>query len=200
MGTPETIRVNRVKLGLTQAQLARDIGVDTRQINRYETGETEPTLAIARRLADRLRISMDELAGGLSPLNGTWHSAWHNLTPDLDGEAVYTGAVELAQQGHHLTIQPLRGRGPKRDVEADNVPELVWSAEVFVDVDTLLGGYRIDTPALRGRGLLNLTHHATTIEGTWVRIGLTGSGTGNLVLARNLDTALTRANELLATG
>src|SRR3954452_17137643 len=84
VGTPDAIRVNRVKLGLTQAQLAREIGVDTRQINRYETGETEPTLAIARRLADKLRITMDELAGGLSPLNGTWHSAWHNLTPDAD--------------------------------------------------------------------------------------------------------------------
>src|SRR4051812_1980119 len=58
VGTPDAIRVNRVKLGLTQAQLAREIGVDTRQINRYETGETEPTLAIARRLADRLRITM----------------------------------------------------------------------------------------------------------------------------------------------
>jgi transcriptional regulator with XRE-family HTH domain len=197
VGTPDAIRVNRVKLGLTQAQLARDIGVDTRQINRYETGETEPTLAIARRLADKLRITMDELAGGLSPLNGTWHAAWHNLTPDAADNVFHTSTVELAQQGHHLTIQPLRGRRPGRELSADDTTELVWSAEVFVDVDSLLGGYRIDTPALRGRGLLNLTHHDTTIEGTWVRIALIGSSTGNLVLARNLDIALTRVNQLL---
>lgn len=196
MGTPDAIRVNRVKLGLTQAQLAREIGVDTRQINRYETGETEPTLAIARRLADKLRITMDELAGGLSPLNGTWQAAWHNLSPD---KALYTGAVELALQGHHLTIQPLRGRGPGRDATDGARDELVWSAEVFVDVDTLLGGYRIDTPAFRSRGLLNLTHHDTTIDGTWVRVAITGSSTGKLVLARTLDTALDRVNDLLRT-
>ena len=196
MGTPDAIRVNRVKLGLTQAQLAREIGVDTRQINRYETGETEPTLAIARRLADKLRITMDELAGGLSPLNGTWHAAWHNLNA-ADDKAIYTGAIELAQQGHHLTIQPLRARGPGREASAEEDTELVWSAEVFVDVETLLGGYRIDTLAFRSRGLLNLIHHDTTIEGTWVRIALTGSSTGKLVLARNLNAALERVNELL---
>jgi transcriptional regulator with XRE-family HTH domain len=198
VGTPDAIRVNRVKLGLTQAQLARDIGVDTRQINRYETGETEPTLAIARRLADKLRITMDELAGGMSPLNGTWHFAWHSLDP-ADEKTLYTGAVELAQQGHHLTIQPLRSRGPARDAgaSAEEERELLWSAEIFVDVDTLLGGYRIDTPALRSRGLLNLTHHDTTIDGTWVRIALTGSSTGKLVLARSLDFAVERVNQLL---
>lgn len=195
MGTPDAIRVNRVKLSLTQAQLAREIGVDTRQINRYETGETEPTLAIARRLADRLRITMDELAGGLSPLNGSWHSVWHNLDPDRE-KGLHGGAVELAQQGHHLTVQPLRGRGPGR-VPTEASDELAWNAEVFVDVDTLLGGYRIDTPALRGRGLLNLTHHGTTIEGTWVRIALTGSGTGNLVLARTLEAASDRMDQLI---
>ena len=197
MGTPEAIRVNRVKRGLTQAELARGIGVDTRQINRYETGETEPTLAIARRLADKLRISMDELAGGLSPLNGTWHSAWLNLSTDTAEKALYTGAVELAQQGHHLTIQPLRGRGPGREDSADGSTELVWGAEVFVDVETLLGGYRIDTPAVRSRGLLNLTHYDTTIEGDWVRIALTGSSTGKLVLARGVDSAVERVNQLL---
>ena len=195
MGTPDAIRVNRVKLGLTQAQLAREIGVDTRQINRYETGETEPTLAIARRLADKLRITMDELAGGLSPLNGTWHSAWHNLNP-ADDKTLYTGAVELAQQGHHLTIQPLRSRGSGQETGTD-ATELAWNAEVFVDVETLLGGYRVDTSAFRGRGLLNLTHQATTIEGTWVRIALTGSSTGKLVLARSVDFAVERLNQLL---
>lgn len=198
MGTPEAIRANRVKLGLTQAQLAREISVDTRQINRYETGDTEPTLAIARRLADKLRISMDELAGGLSPLNGTWHSAWHNLQPENSAQAVRTGIVELAQQGHHLTIQPLRGRPSARNNTTDATDDLAWSAEAFVDIDTILGGYKIDTPDLRSRGLLNLTHHGIIIVGTWVRIHLTSSGTGQLVLAREADAALARLRQLLA--
>ena len=114
MGTPDAIRVNRVKLGLTQAQLAREIGVDTRQINRYETGETEPTLAIARRLADKLRITMDELAGGLSPLNGTWHSAWHNLDPD----ATKPSTPAPSSSPNKVTTSPcspFEDAGPGRD-------------------------------------------------------------------------------------
>ena len=75
--------------------------------------------------------------------------------------------------------------------------ELVWNAEVFVDVDTLLGGYRIETPAFRGRGLLNLTHHGATIDGTWVRVALIGSATGKLALARSAEDATARLEQLL---
>lgn len=191
MGTPDAIRVNRVRLRLTQAELARAIGVDTRQINRYETGGTEPTLAIARRLADRLHISMDELAGGMSPLNGSWASAWDNLSPDA---GIQRGTVELAQQGRHLTVQPLT-------IPANNTsttPELAWSAEIFVDVDTLLGGYKIDNPAFTSRGLLNLTHHGETMDGTWIHLAVRGSRTGDLCLARNVETATQRLEQILA--
>ena len=187
MRTPDVIRTHRVRLRLTQAELAREIGVDTRQINRYETGETEPTLAVARRLAERLRISMDELAGEAAPLNGIWVSAWHNLASDTD---IQTGTVELTQQGRHLSVQPLK------QPQTAEEPKLAWTAEFYVDRDTLLGGYKIETPHRTEGGLMNLTHHDQTLDGTWIRISLKGARTGDLCLARDNDTALARLHQL----
>lgn len=191
MRTPDVIRTHRGRLRLTQAELARDIGVDTRQINRYEIGETEPTLAVARRLAERLRISMDELAGEVAPLTGTWVSAWHNLGSDTD---VQVGTVELTQQGRHLSVQPLR-TPPRRSDEL----EVAWSGEFYVDRETVLGGYKIETPRWSEGGLINLTHHDTTLDGTWIRIriSLRGARTGKLCLARDSDTALHRLRQLI---
>ena len=37
----EVIRSRRLELGLSQAQLAQEAGVDTRQIRRYEAGEQQ---------------------------------------------------------------------------------------------------------------------------------------------------------------
>ena len=186
MRTPDAIRAHRSRLRLTQAELARDIGVDPRQINRYETGETEPTLAVARRLAERLGISMDGLAGEAAPLNGVWISAWHNLDAEMR-----TGAVELTQQGHHLNVKPLR-------TSSEGAPDLAiaWNGEFYVDGDTLLGGYKIETSTLSEGGLMNLTHREATLEGTWTRLALRGARTGHLCLARDLDTAVAGAQKL----
>ena len=191
MRTPDVIRTHRVRLRLTQAELAREIAVDTRQINRYETGETEPTLAVARRLADRLRISMDELAGEAAPLNGIWVSAWHNLAPDTEIETdIQTGTVELTQQGRHLNVQPLK------QPQTTEQPQLAWTAEFYVDRDTVLGGYKIETPHRTEGGLMNLTHHNETLDGTWIRVSLKGARTGALCLARDTNTALARLHQL----
>ena len=191
MRTPDVIRTHRGRLRLTQAELARDIGVDTRQINRYETGETEPTLAVARRLAERLRISMDELAGEVAPLTGTWVSAWHNLSTDTHTD-MRTGTVELTQQGRHLSVQPLRTPS-----QGSHELELAWSGEFYVDGETLLGGYKIETPRWSEGGLMNLTHRDATLDGTWIRLALRGARTGRLCLACDSETALHRLRQLI---
>ncbi|MBV8350628.1 MAG: helix-turn-helix transcriptional regulator [Mycolicibacterium sp.] len=75
MAVSEVIRTRRNQLGLTQSQLADAIGVNLRQVVRYEAGEQEPAFSVAVRLADSLDISLAELAGevptGLN-LNGEW--------------------------------------------------------------------------------------------------------------------------------
>lgn len=61
--TPEVIRTQRLRLGMTQGELARAIGVDERTLRRYELGEQPPSLAHAKLLAHVLEVTLDELAG-----------------------------------------------------------------------------------------------------------------------------------------
>ena len=64
-------------LGLTQSVLAERAGVHVRQIRRYESGEQQPVLAVAARLAAALDVTLDELAGvaGGPVVDGDWWAA-----------------------------------------------------------------------------------------------------------------------------
>ena len=63
MDMAEVIRRRRAELGLSQADLAKAAGVDTRQIRRYEAGQQQPVLSVAVAIAKALGISVSELAG-----------------------------------------------------------------------------------------------------------------------------------------
>jgi transcriptional regulator with XRE-family HTH domain len=74
----EVLRRLRQEAGLSQAGLAAAAGIHRRQIHRYESGEQQPALDVAQRLASALGVTLDELAGGLSDrvkLDGTWWGA-----------------------------------------------------------------------------------------------------------------------------
>lgn len=53
----------RERKGLTQAGLAKKLGVSKTSINRYESNIQSPTLANAKRLAEILDTTLDFLAG-----------------------------------------------------------------------------------------------------------------------------------------
>lgn len=53
----------RSERGLTQAQLARKLGVSASAVGMYEQGRREPDASTLARLADVLRCSTDELLG-----------------------------------------------------------------------------------------------------------------------------------------
>ena len=57
------IKTRREELNLSQAELARAAGVHVRQIRRYESGEQQPVLAVAVKMAAALGVTLDELAG-----------------------------------------------------------------------------------------------------------------------------------------
>ncbi|MGA9112918.1 MAG: helix-turn-helix transcriptional regulator [Candidatus Dormiibacterota bacterium] len=59
-----TIRQLREAAGLTQAELARRVGVQTSQVSRWERGVAVPTARNARRLGRRLGVSPDDLESG----------------------------------------------------------------------------------------------------------------------------------------
>ena len=61
MGFPERLAKLRKERGLTQQNLADAVEVHITQINRYEGGDSQPTLDVIRKLAIALGVSADKL-------------------------------------------------------------------------------------------------------------------------------------------
>ncbi|MCA2209209.1 MULTISPECIES: helix-turn-helix domain-containing protein [Nocardia] len=104
-GTGKVIQERRRLLGLSQPALATAIGVSSRQITRYESEEQSPTLPVAIRLADALRISLAELAGIVDnrvDLAGRWWAAWQKAAKH--GDEVEVAEVTIRHEGDHLLL------------------------------------------------------------------------------------------------
>lgn len=61
MEFPERLVVLRKDRGLTQRDLASEIGVHVSQLRRYEAGASQPTLDVLRRMAGVLGVSGEQL-------------------------------------------------------------------------------------------------------------------------------------------
>ncbi len=111
---PEQLAELRRQRGLTQAVLAHRVGVTTNQISRYESGVSEPTLGVLRKLAIALSVSADALVfGGEDRLAGNdWLQMAFEATTLL-GESE-RAAVRLMLEGF-LAGQLSRnaGEGPR---------------------------------------------------------------------------------------
>ena len=57
----EKLKAVRLAAGLTQGQLAELVGVQQRDISRWENGHREPGVLIVKKMAQALGCSMDEL-------------------------------------------------------------------------------------------------------------------------------------------
>lgn len=57
----ENLKHYRIKSGLTQKQLAEQIGYTEKSVSKWESGSALPTLEMALRLADLFNLSLDEL-------------------------------------------------------------------------------------------------------------------------------------------
>lgn len=57
------LKIIRKKRGITQKQLAIDIGASERGIQQYELGERKPAFDILLSLADYFDVSLDYLTG-----------------------------------------------------------------------------------------------------------------------------------------
>lgn len=68
MDVGERIRARREELGLTQAQLADELGVSHQHVSGIESGASAPSLDLLVRVARRLGETTDHLLTGESPL------------------------------------------------------------------------------------------------------------------------------------
>ena len=107
----EIIRQRRSELGMSQSDLAAKVGVDKRQIRRYESGETQPTLPIAKAIAQALGISIDELAGEQTHrvnLTGHWWASWQTSRSGVEKIASQGGMTR--EDARKAAAKPTRGR------------------------------------------------------------------------------------------
>lgn len=59
----ELIRLRMAEMNLTQKALAALLGVSPSRVSEYLTGKSEPTLKVARRIHDELKIDSDFILG-----------------------------------------------------------------------------------------------------------------------------------------
>lgn len=183
----EVMRQKRNELGLSQAELAAQVGSDGRQIRRYEAGESQPTLPVARSIARALGISLDELAGGDTRrigLTGDWWACWQSWK---DGEEkINPHQVEMRQVGDLIQIV-----ATTRGAVAPEEGGYLWRGELrLFDNEALMGWYVADEGAVRSRGTMYfaLHPHGMHMVGRWVGLSHDGplvSGWG--VIAKSED-------------
>ncbi|RVX45456.1 helix-turn-helix protein [Nonomuraea polychroma] len=168
----EIIRQRRGEQGMSQADLAARVGVDKRQIRRYETGDTQPTLSVAKAIARALGITLDQLAGEEThriDLSGEWWASWQT---SMQGEEVITAQqVLLRQQGELILIETIT-RGI--DVEEGGY---MWRGELRLwDNEILMGWYAAADGAVRSKGTMYfvLHPHGVSLKGRWVGLSYDG--------------------------
>src|SRR4051812_13356706 len=177
----DVMRRLRQEAGLSQAGLAAAAGVHQRQINRYESGDQQPALNVAHRLAVALGVTLDELAGVPSDrvrLEGAWWAAWQ--TWNEGREIVATQPVGLRQHGSTVDIEAL-----ERSSENERGGYL-WRGELRLwDGQILMGFYAAADGNVRSKGTMFFVLHpqGERAQGRWVGLSYDGpvvSGRGAL--------------------
>jgi transcriptional regulator with XRE-family HTH domain len=173
MDMADVIRQRRAELGISQADLAAKVGLDKRQIRRYESGEQQPLLSVAASIADALGISLNELAGTPDHrvnLSGDWWSSWQTFK---DGREVITvQPVHFAQRGELINWHAV-----DRGIDVVDGGYL-WRGELRLwDNEILMGWYAADDGAVRSKGTVYfvLHPHGVSLTGRWVGLSYDGS-------------------------
>jgi transcriptional regulator with XRE-family HTH domain len=174
------IRTHREELNLSQAELARAAGVHVRQIRRYESGEQQPVLAVAVKMAAALRVTLDELAGVArdhARLEGDWWAAWEA------GATIVSHPVRVTQHGSSVRLEATR----------HDRPGWLWRGDLTLWDGLILTGHYAGAdghPRSKGAMFFVLDSDDDVAEGR--RVGLAYDGaivSGHAALARERDAA-----------
>jgi transcriptional regulator with XRE-family HTH domain len=198
--TSDVIRNRRTELGLSQADLAAKVGVDKRQIRRYEAGDTQPSLTVALAIARALGVSVDELAGETVQrvdLTGDWWACWQTWH---NGEEILNPhKMRMQQRGDVIDVVAVT-----RGTHEFERGGYLWRGEMRIwDNEILMGWYVADESTVRSKGTMYfvLHQHGQRMTGRWV--GLSHDGpivTGWGAIGKSEDEALRLVNELRVDG
>ncbi|WP_330229199.1 helix-turn-helix domain-containing protein [Nocardia sp. NBC_00508] len=195
--TGDVIRRQRERLQLSQDGLGQLVGVGQRQIARFESGASEPSLSIAARLATALDVSLSELAGvtprGLD-LSGVWWAGWQTWKDDV--ERVDVHELTMQQNGAFITLDGARAR-PVSEGSYE------WRGEMKLwDNEILMGWYIATDGAVRSKGSLYaaLHPHGHAMIGSWTGLSYAGLIVrGWSAIARDRDQVEHLLGELIQT-
>lgn len=186
-------------LGVSQADLADRVGIDKRQIRRYEAGEAQPSLSVASKIASALGISLDELAGTDTQrvgLNGDWWASWEVVRDGIPGQRVQP--VTLRQRGDLVQIA-----AQERGANLEDGGYL-WRGEFRLwDNEILMGWYTANDESVRSKGTMffHLHPHGRTALGRWVGLSYDGPViTGWASLAKTAEDAQTAVDNARTNG
>ena len=196
----DIIRQRRAELNMSQSDLAIKTGVDKRQIRRYESGDTQPSLPIAKAIANALGISIDELAGTDThriDLSGDWWACWQTWKDGV--EIVNSHEVAIQQQGDRMTIT-----GTTRGTQSYEDGGYIWEGELRLwDNEILMGWYVATEGAVRSKGTMYfvLHQHGVNMSGRWVGLSYDGPIiTGWGAIAKTQDEVLNLMSQLQDKG
>lgn len=174
----EVIKTRRNALGWSQADLAREAGIDVRQIRRYEAGDSQPTLTAAKALADALDVSIDTLAGGIPSdgITGLWWMAWR---PAASPEPLLV-RMEFAHSGVGYLMAV--ADDPENDPDFPGS----WRATLTRNRNGSYMGYSL---SLTLASILIIEPREPGWFGQWIRVPIGPKNIGHLALARDRMTA-----------
>jgi hypothetical protein len=180
---------------MTQNDLADLVGIDPRQVRRYESGEREPGLSLSAKIAEALGITLAELAGEPSQrvnLTGEWWACWQSWQNGV--ERLNAHVMRCDQQGDVIVVSAVT-----RGTEVVDGGYL-WRGELRVwDNEILMGWYAASEQAIRSKGTMYFTMHPHGQEarGRWVGLSFDGDiVTGWAALAKTEDAVVAIMSEL----
>ena len=89
----EKLKELREKRGLSQAEVAQEIGISRQMYNKYERGDTEPSLTVIKGLCTLYAVSYEEL------LDSNSYSAFTVENESKKTESVYIIADSTGDMG-----------------------------------------------------------------------------------------------------
>jgi len=191
---PEILRRRRTELGLSQADLAGLVGLDKRQIRRYEAGEAQPTLQVASAIAKALGLTLDELAGldvHRIDVTGDWWACWQSWHKGVEVINPHEARITARADVLHITAIT---RGTSL-----NDGGYLWEGELrLFDNEVLMGWYVGNEGAVRSKGTMyfGLHQHGQHMTGRWVGLSYDGPlVTGWGTMARTQEKALALMDE-----
>ena len=122
---PERLRAARVRAGLTQAELARAVGVaGGERVSRWELGTSSPSTAMRARLAKALSLDLEELLPQRGPadLRRLRAEAGLTLAELAERGGLSKGTIKRWEAGSGLPVRaPLDNVAAALDVTVDTL-------------------------------------------------------------------------------